>query len=264
MVCLHPINLGGRRLPCGRCRACRIQKTNEWVIRLFHEMEYHKNVMFLTLTYREEDLPKNLELYPNDLKNFWKRIRKQIDHKIKYYACGEYGERNKRPHYHAIVFGLGVTDRELVDKCWDLGFSKVGTVTEQSIRYVASYIMDKDESINMNEFRGVTVAPFSRCSNGLGLKWINDHESKVIKDLCVKRKGIEHSIPKYYLKKLDGKVTDEMLNIRARIKSAENEEKLADIGVSYFERATYDRQFRSQKSEEIEFLTKLRKDKKSL
>ena len=52
--------------------------------------------------------------------NFYKKLRKKVPHKpyikkdgttgyksnIKYYACGEYGTNNHRPHYHVVDFPL--------------------------------------------------------------------------------------------------------------------------------------------------------------
>lgn len=264
MVCLHPISIKGRSLPCGRCPACRIQKTNEWITRLLHEMQYYENSIFLTLTYDDSSLPESMELVPADLRNFWKRLRKNLDVKIKYYACGEYGTHFGRPHYHAIVFGLSNKDYKIIDDAWDLGFIKVGSVTEQSIRYVASYIMDKDQSINMSEFTGIKVAPFSRSSNGLGKRYVLENKDRLIKDLSVKRKNIEMALPKYYKKLIEADVSDKAWNDKAVIKSEENRNKLAKLGITPIMTAQHDIDYRKQKAEELKFLKARRDDKRSL
>jgi hypothetical protein len=63
---------------------------------------------FITLTYSDEHLPEDGSLNPEHLTRFWKRLRKNesADKKdwIRYFACGEYGEKRGRPHYHAMVF----------------------------------------------------------------------------------------------------------------------------------------------------------------
>jgi hypothetical protein len=83
-----------------------------------------------------------------------KRLRKNVnkdfpDLKIKYYACGEYGEAHKRPHYHAVIFNCpsptyyasawsyisGQTEKRL-----QKGLIHVGQVTNNSIAYVAAYM----------------------------------------------------------------------------------------------------------------------------
>jgi hypothetical protein len=41
-----------------------------------------------------------------DLQLFFKRLRKAYpDVKLRYFACGKYGEQFARPHYHVILFG---------------------------------------------------------------------------------------------------------------------------------------------------------------
>lgn len=72
--------------------------------------------------------------------------------------CGEYGDENKRPHYHAIIFGhnfddwiyLGDTDggnalytSTTLENIWQKGFVQIGTVSRESAGYVARYVMKK-------------------------------------------------------------------------------------------------------------------------
>ena len=61
MVCFSPVyiaNVG--EVGCGKCRACRVSRTREWAVRLLHEQTGWEKAVFLTLTYREEDLPGDL------------------------------------------------------------------------------------------------------------------------------------------------------------------------------------------------------------
>jgi hypothetical protein len=40
-----------------------------------------------------------------------KRLRKKYSHKkLSFYHCGEYGEKQGRPHYHAIIFNHQFSD----------------------------------------------------------------------------------------------------------------------------------------------------------
>lgn len=122
MTCYHPIkafrtasgvsfselgrddHLGDIELPCGRCVGCRLRRANEWALRVMHEAKLHPANCFVTLTYRDEDLPENGSLRHRDFQLFMKRLRKRAD--VRFYMCGEYGEQKLRPHYHACLFGV--------------------------------------------------------------------------------------------------------------------------------------------------------------
>jgi len=137
------------QLPCGKCAGCRRRQARDWTIRIVHEAEYHENSCFLTLTYNDENVPKDGCLNKRDLQLFFKRLRKDLHgRKIRYFACGEYGEQYERPHYHVILFGLDfandvsytLTDLETL---WGKGYVSSGTVTAKSAAYVAGYVQKK-------------------------------------------------------------------------------------------------------------------------
>lgn len=141
MYCKKPYQKGPLKFGCGQCTPCRINRRRLWTGRMLLEYLEHPTSAFLTLTYNNEYLPEDLCLQKRDVQNFLKRIREQIaPRKIRYYAAGEYGDENLRPHYHLIVYGLSPLEVKLVEKCWTYGFVKIGTVTPQSISYVSGYI----------------------------------------------------------------------------------------------------------------------------
>ena len=128
MTCSHPLTLRagvGRKkrldvyglmpsikVPCGHCMPCRIQRAREWAQRIVYEMPYHEKSCFITLTYDNEHF--NPSLNPSDLQGFWKRLRERFpDRKLKYLACGEYGDKGGRPHFHAILFGVSLDSKLL-------------------------------------------------------------------------------------------------------------------------------------------------------
>lgn len=114
----------GKMIRCGKCLGCRMDKSKEWANRCIMELQDHKDSYFLTLTYDKDHVPEScfphpetgdyqpsLSLCKKDLQAFIKRLRKRVEpDRIRYFACGEYGDRFKRPHYHAIVFGLRLND----------------------------------------------------------------------------------------------------------------------------------------------------------
>ena len=217
MQCLHPFVIKNPNLmvngdmrktievPCGHCVACRLARSREWAVRLLHESEFWDEFCFVTLTYDDEHLPSNGSLVPRDLTLFFKRLRKDLgEWKIKYFACGEYGDRFGRPHYHAIIFGLGTYDVDLICDNWSKGYVKVGTLTYKSCRYVAGYVQKKlyGEAAKFYEDNGL-VPPFSRCSKGIGAAYVEKYWNKLYSMAHVTVNGVPMALPRYYTKKLD-------------------------------------------------------------
>ena len=103
-----------RLVPCGKCPECKAKWRSQLAQRVRYELlRYHGNCCFLTLTANPATIHKtfpdgSLDHRPFQL--FMKRLRITLERqgfkgKIKYLMCGEYGDNNGRPHYHAIIFG---------------------------------------------------------------------------------------------------------------------------------------------------------------
>lgn len=267
MVCTNPIRIRVDRrfpltlensmiVPCGKCIACRIQKTSEWAIRLMLELPtWNYEASFITLTYDDEHLPKDLSLKPKDLTDFWKRLRKDYGKPIKYFACGEYGDDEKkywspsatephgRPHYHAIVFGFGYNEvnRRILKDNWRLccedrfdysiqkkqeqGFAPV---TPDDIRYVTGYIQKKLSGEYAKKQYGTALSPFCRCSHYLGLDYAVEHKEE-LEERRLKFEGHNLSIPRYFLKKLDLKSSD--FGFSHKVEYLQNKGLISDEGV---------------------------------
>lgn len=205
----------GLEVPCGQCMPCRIARREEWSLRLMHESLFWDSCLFITLTYDQEHLPKNGSLVPNDLTKFFKRLRKRIgDRKIKYFACGDYGGKFDRPHYHILLFGLdylSMDDRQIIKDCWTLcdwdmlGKSPFGDVTPQSIRYVCKYIEDKvigKESIYAYDKNDI-LPTYAVMSKGIGRSYAQENYEKIFKELQCDVNGRTYPVPRYYRKILE-------------------------------------------------------------
>ncbi|WNK13355.1 MAG: replication initiator protein [Microvirus sp.] len=207
---------------CGRCLGCRLERSRQWAIRCEHEKQMHKESAFITLTYRNEDLKFNFArptLFPEHLTNFFKRYRKKYG-KLRYFACGEYGSRTNRPHYHAIIFGHDFEDKKFhkfteqghktynsdsLNRLWTHGDCLIGDVTFESIAYVARYIMDKKLGETASYYEQHAIEPeFVRMSRrpGIGSDWYDKYQGDVFPhDRMIIRGGIETNVPRYYTEK---------------------------------------------------------------
>ena len=215
MTCLRPYYLErlGYNIPCRKCIQCRIQATKEWSIRLMHELEYHTEACFITLTYRDEDLPEDRSLDKKVLQDFIKRLRKRIEPvRIKYYACGEYGNEHDREHYHLIVFGWepNIGDlfyvyfkkgkryyaSKIIRGLWPYGFNTVGTVTSDSCQYVAGYVRKKLTGTKAKEIYRGRIQPFALQSTGLGAQFAYDKRHEIKERLSVTQGNKNVGLPR--------------------------------------------------------------------
>lgn len=147
----EPKDSTSMQLPCGGCLGCRQAKAKEWALRCSLELQQWAHAAFTTLTYDNEHLPATLT--KRHLQLFLKRLRKKIprrgDNKsdatrtLSFFACGEYGESNGRPHYHAILYGLSAQDAETIQTCWKHGHAHTVDVTPPALNYVAGYTAKK-------------------------------------------------------------------------------------------------------------------------
>ena len=126
-------------------------------MRCHHEASLYQDNCFITLTYSDEHLPSDKSLHVDHFQKFMKRLRKRFGEGVRYYHCGEYGEKYMRPHYHACLFNFDFPDKKIwkenngnrlyisesLSELWPFGFVTIGDVTFESAAYVARYIMKK-------------------------------------------------------------------------------------------------------------------------
>lgn len=196
-------------IPCGQCLECRLEYSRQWANRCLLESQDHKYNCFITLTYDENHLPvvdsvnsetgeltKVKTLVKRDFQLFMKRLRKYASpEKIRFFACGEYGDISLRPHYHAIIFGWDprsiADDCELISRAdgyeyfsskiltelWPNGNNLVASADWNSMAYVARYVVKKsDKFINADFYKANNIAPeFVTMSRkpGIGFNWID-------------------------------------------------------------------------------------------
>lgn len=128
------------RLPCGRCIGCIKSKAREWAVRCALELREHERAAFVTLTYAPKHVPPTLSR--EHLSLYMRYVRRKLP--IRFFGCGEYGEDNGRPHYHAIIFGADPSEKAL-ETCWGKGFVRADEVTPARIAYTAGYTAKKSQ-----------------------------------------------------------------------------------------------------------------------
>lgn len=238
-------------IPCGQCIGCRLDYSREWANRGYLESLNWKHNYFVTLTYDEKHLPKELEmttsegitytelkelkwkgiLIPKDFTQFMKDLRQEFKRKydfqgIRFIGCGEYGGKEKRPHYHLILFNCPFPletmynprinwgkdvyyQNKILEKVWDKGISNVCEANWNTIAYTARYITKKVNGKESEDFYAMQgqIPEFLRTSRqpGIGRYYYEEHKEEIYKkdQIIIRNKeGIHYCKPPAYFDRL--------------------------------------------------------------
>lgn len=215
--------------------------------------------MFLTLTYAPEHL-KNPKLQYLDFQLFMKSLREQHTRHIKdpelrkkfaisYMVTGEYGETNKRPHWHALIFnytpkdakkiritelGHDVFQSKELDTLWGRGTTEFGHITIESASYVARYAAKKLVHGKDQEHDYHPVHKTSS-KHAIGKRWIEKYWERTFNEgNIILPNGQPSRIPRYYTDWLKQHkptewiryVTQKRLEIQAHAQATNRKEEL--------------------------------------
>lgn len=160
-------------VPCGKCILCRQSRANRWRDRLLMHFASFPDSVFITLTYNNSHLPKQIE--KSHIQKFLKRLRITLDRlgvdisELKYFIASEFGTHTNRLHYHGILFSLPfrifepyvvsssfdergkphpLYSSKLLEKLWQNGFISLAPCSPQTISYIIKYIT-KDDSVKL-------------------------------------------------------------------------------------------------------------------
>lgn len=225
-------------VPCGKCIGCRLERARQWSVRCWAESLMHERNSFLTLTYSDEFLPIDGELKKRDLTLFLKKLRMFLFRKfgttVRYFACGEYGTKSGRPHFHVCLFGEDFSfDRKYtdvivtsssnlfsspsLDELWGKGNCIIGNLTQESAGYCARYCLKKTNTSfdwdSIHEQKSYCV--MSR-RPGIGFSFFEKYKKSLYElDYIVTPSGAKVKPPKFFDKKMLALNEDFMLELKA-------------------------------------------------
>jgi len=252
-------------VPCGQCIGCRLERSRQWAVRCCHEASLYSENCFITLTFSDSVLASSVynnggnlgfsrTLHKPDFQKFMKRLRKRFGEGIRYFHCGEYGEKLGRPHHHACIFNFDFPDKvlwsirdgvrlyrsEILEKLWSnpktgecYGFCTIGDVTFESAAYVARYIVKKITGDKSDEHYQGRVKEYVTMSRrpGIGKDWIKKFSSDVYpSDKVVVRGDVICKPPKYYdsVYELDNLDKMSILKSKRRVSAKDNPDNRDD------------------------------------
>ena len=236
------------------------------------ELPYHENAWFLTLTYDNENVPyrmtwdegtgevlvENYSLNYEDMKAFWKRLRRYLEYheldkgKLMYFQCGEYGGKTHRPHYHAIVYDLPIEKDDMkeykrrngaiyynvdwITKIWGKGHVVIAPAEWKAMAYTARYTTKKVYGKEGKKFyEEMGILP-EKCNMSLkpaiGEQYYYEHAAEIYeRDKIQLKNGRICKPPRYFDKLFDLEHSNakpltesEMESIEETIEKAESSE----------------------------------------
>ena len=233
---LKPFNL-----PCSKCIGCRLNYARSWALRCQLEAWTTKKIherssCFITLTFSNEELEKRKNPWSVDkvdFQLFMKKLRKKHGENIRYFHCGEYGEKTHRPHYHALIFGhdfriktknnkvqkfgkgkFPLYNSEELNNLWSMGHCTVGELNFDTASYTARYVTKKLKceatKIHINPSDGVVTniedvyCTMSRGNkktkyNGIGEEAYYQLQKSIINNDFIRNgNGIKMKPPRYF------------------------------------------------------------------
>lgn len=232
MKCYKPISIKVEKLNkrimvrCGKCLACREEIAKEYTLRFIQDSTDYKYLYFMTLTYRDENVPYNekgyLTLKKDDITKYLKKIntnakRKNLGEYI-YFISGEYGDITMRPHYHCVLACNNKKIAQLFLEKWFAGSMQFDEASIQSVYYTIGYAQKKIKDNSYYYEANNIEEPFRKFSKGLGKKYIEKNKYELAEKYYAQIGKQKIGLPKYYKDYLKDK---ELVNINELTKLAE-------------------------------------------
>lgn len=253
MSCLHPILVKRSKripyqkdvyiqVPCGHCVKCLARLQSQWSLRMEFESfdPQNKFQCFITLTYADKFLPPGLD--KTHFQSFIDRLRtnlkRKYDHfvRVRYFCCGEYGDKFGRPHMHAILYCSDKISYSDIKNAWHYGIVDIRDFSLARCGYVAKYSVKQLKNSYVD-----LPAPFHLCSSGLGSYFLKRYGSYVYRKRLhswINLSGYEVPLPRYYIDKIypKGSIGRSSYKVDARLyfrrKEALNQSRF--VGVSFY------------------------------
>lgn len=251
-------------MPCGKCCACLKRQSDDWYFRMSKELAICDNAYFVTLTYTERSLPRLRGLgTPYLSKDDWHKFshelhRHEVQKNIRWYAIGEYSPPPQvRPHFHILLLNLpiqynsmNIVAKKYLEQFWKFGIVDVRPVIPARLRYLANYVVGKQE---MDDFLLKRYPPFRRVSKHFGESHIweakNFDAYKKRLDTCSAIDMHKCALPRYYVDKIFDEQELEVIKTKKKealedarkkllekFSQTELHDRLREFNEKYFER----------------------------
>lgn len=168
---------------------------------------------FLTFTYRDEDLPMNINeetgevvnsVRKSDLSDFHRWIRREFKLKFKFLVTSEYGPKTLRPHYHGAYFCDKPFDFE---KVWPYGDNNVQLpLDDGAMKYILKYMLKGSKVIDGGDpnFTLMSRRP------GIGSQF-NIEQYDELPHYLLGENSVRQAMPRYYKRKYFARLSEQLV-----------------------------------------------------
>lgn len=238
--------------PCGHCNACMVNRRNEKAVRGYLESRSHTDNCFLTLTYNDDNIPRNSKGIPtlrrSEFDDFIKRLRSTyVRENFRVLACGEYSPYPAfRPHYHCCLFGVSMQD--IVSHtghyhrnsggiiCEDFrgwfnskgevkGGVEVAPFSFKTASYVAKYLVKRTDK---PDYEFLNIEPqfiYQSRRPALGYEFARQHREQLLADGFIRLNGHKFPIPRSIIERVLDKDSDDVACLKMRFNEKRQEKE---------------------------------------
>lgn len=147
-------------VPCGKCCLCHKKYIRDWETRCICESASSPfPPLFITLTYRPDARPADMDQCKRDFQLFMKRLRISVsrdlgvkNQELRYIFVSEYTPKNHYPHLHGLLWNMPYVAAQdgaansfqalvrFIESAWSNGYIKVEQCRDKSGAYCLKYI----------------------------------------------------------------------------------------------------------------------------
>ena len=150
------------------------------------------------------DLQCFMKRVRENLRNNFKRNNQNVEESfLRFYASGEYGPTNYRPHYHGLLFFNSFFTssciEQIIHQAWPFGFVDTSFASSDAARYVARYVNCSSHLPSIYQYRQIRpFAHFSKCPP-IGSMFLSSDTIQEIFNACTPTFVLANVIKRQYV-----------------------------------------------------------------
>lgn len=200
-------------VPCGRCMDCIRRRKNDWYVRAREEASSgrYKQILWLSLTFRDDRLPVSRADISSKLRAFKDRLRKHLGYFPTHFFISERGGKDcdKRIHLHGFMyFAEEIRYNELrhfwepfEGFCWIEPTESLKAIT-YCFKYAFKGIYQRLKGDNLPGYVWASLGFGNVKSPDVLLKWFKPNDKYCYESFITYDSKFKYAIPRYLIGKV--------------------------------------------------------------